>query len=559
MMLAPIASPYLPYMSSFDFISTKALFQQIKFIVMRISALLAILMLNTSDVFSQTYDLLLTDGKIVDGSGNPWFYSDVAIKDGKIAAIGKLPAEKATRVLNVKGLIIAPGFIDVHTHIETNDMKVPTAPNFIFDGVTSVVTGNCGSSHTDVSRYFTRLDSIRTSVNIATLIGHNSVRKAVMEEGQRDPTAEEQHKMEELVAQAMRDGAVGFSTGLIYVPGTYSKTGEVVGLAKTASRYHGIYASHIRDEGDHVTEAIEEAVNIGRQANIPVEISHFKVTYKPNWGRSVGTIAQVEKARREGIDVTIDQYPYVASSTTLNTLVPSWVFSGGKDSLQYRLLNPSIRKSIKNEMLKALKRKELKNFSYAVVARYAADTLLNGKNISEINRIKGRKAKAAEETEMILDMVGNGGAQMVYFSMDEGDLKRIMQYPYTMFASDAGIIQFNSGVPHPRGYGTNARVLGEYVRKQHVIRLEEAIRRMTSLPAQKFQLRDRGLIREGMAADIVVFDDARVEDKSTFNSPHAYATGFQYVIVNGQLVVEEGKHNGLRNGIVLRGPGYRTD
>lgn len=524
---------------------------------MRISAILLVLVFPAAFVsYAQRYDILLAGGKIVDGSGNSWFYGDVAIRDGKIAAVGKIAPETAQRVIDVRGLILAPGFIDVHTHIETNDIKVPTAPNFILDGVTSVVTGNCGSSNTDLQRYFYRLDSVRTSINVATLIGHNSVRRSVMGDVQRDPTAEEQKKMEDLVAHAMLDGAVGFSTGLIYVPGTYSRTEEVIGLAKAAAQHNGVYASHIRDEGDHATKAIEEAVNIGRQAHLPVEISHFKVTYKPNWGRSVSTLAQVEKARREGIDVTVDQYPYVASSTTLNTVVPSWAFSGGKDSLQHRLNDPSVRKKIKNEMLKNLKGKQLKNYSYAVVARYAADTLLNGKNISEINIIKGRKPKAAEEVETILEMVGNGSAQMVYFSMDEGDLKRIMQYPFNMFASDAGIIQFNSGVPHPRGYGTNARVLGQYVRVLNVIKLEEAIRRMTSLPAQKFQLRDRGLIREGLAADIVVFDEAVVSDKSTFSNPHAYSAGFQFVLVNGQLVVENGRHTGVRSGVVLRGPGY---
>ncbi len=508
--------------------------------------------------FSQEYDLLLTEGKIIDGSGNSWFYGDVAIKDGKIVAIGKLATDQATTTLNVKGLVIAPGFIDVHTHIEGNSLTVPTAGNFIHDGVTSVVTGNCGSSNEDVARYFEQLDSVKTSVNVATLIGHNTVRRAIMGDSQRDPSAEEQKLMEERVGKAMRDGAVGFSTGLIYVPGTYSKTPEVIGLAKAAATYYGVYASHIRDEGDGVTQAIEEAINIGRQANIPVEISHFKVTYKPNWGRSVHTLAQVEKARNEGIDVTLDQYPYVASSTTLNTVLPTWVFSGGNDSLMYRLKNSSLRKKIRNEMVAGLKGKKLKNYSYAVVARYAADTTLNGKNISDINTIKGRKPKASEEAETILDMVENGSAQMVFFSMSESDLKNIMQYPYNMFASDAGVVRFGSGVPHPRAYGTNARVLGHYVRELKVIPLEEAIRRMTSLPAQKFQLRDRGLIREGMAADIVVFDEDLVSDLSTFSTPHAFSTGFQYVLVNGQIVIDEGKHNGVRSGVVLRGPGYRT-
>jgi len=505
---------------------------------------------------AQTYDLLLTGGKIVDGTGNAWFYGDVAIKDGKIAAVGKLPTVGAVRVIDVKGLIIAPGFIDVHAHIESSGLEIPTADNFIFDGVTSVVTGNCGGSNTDLVRYFFQLDSVRTSINVATLIGHNSVRRAAMGNSQRDPTPEEQARMEQLVEQAMRDGAVGISSGLIYVPGTYSKTPEVVGLAKAAAKYNGVYASHIRSEGDHVTEAIEEAINIGRQANIPVEISHFKVTYKPNWGRSVKTLQLVEQARKKGIEVTIDQYPYIASSTSLNTLVPTWVFSGGKDSVQYRLNDPSIRKEIKAEMKKNLKRKKMKDFSYAVVARYSHDSTLNGKNISEINGAKGRGGKVMDEAETILEMVSHGSAQMVFFSMNEDDLQRIMQYPFNMFASDAGIPRFGHGSPHPRAYGTNARVLGHYVRSLNIIRMEEAIRRMTSLPAQKFQLRDRGLIREGMAADVVVFDEETVSDQSTFEKPHAFSKGFVYIIVNGSITMEQGKHTGGRNGQVLKGPGY---
>ena len=517
--------------------------------------ILYLLLLIPFSTLAQKYDLLLMNGRIVDGTGNAWFYGDVAIKGGKIVAIGKFAGENADSVIDVKGLIVAPGFIDVHTHIERNELEVPTADNFIFDGVTTVVTGNCGSSNTDLSRYFFQLDSVRTSVNVATLIGHNSVRYAVMGSSQRDPTSDEQIRMDAMVEKAMREGAVGLSTGLIYTPGTYSKTPEVVSLAKAAAKHNGVYASHIRSEGDHVTEAIEEAIDIGRQARIPVEISHFKVTYKPNWGRSVNTLEQVELARREGIDVTVDQYPYVASSTTLNTVLPTWVFSGGSDSLNLRLKDPSQRKKIKGEMVRNLKGKRMKNFSYAVVARYAADTLLNGKNISEISRLKGRKAKASEEAETILEMVENGSAQMVFFSMDEGDLKRIMQYPFNMFASDAGIARYGSGVPHPRTYGTNARVLGHYVRILKVIRLEEAIRRMTSLPAQKFQLRDRGLIREGMAADLVVFDENIVSDASTFAKPHAYSNGFAYVIVNGAIAMTNARHTGARNGRVLKGPG----
>jgi N-acyl-D-amino-acid deacylase len=509
----------------------------------------------TQCVFAQGYDLIIINGKVIDGTGNSWRYADVGIRDGKIIKIGNLKSEQTKHVIDAKKMVVAPGFIDVHTHIEGNDVRVPTAPNFILGGVTTVVTGNCGSSNTDLVKYFYKLDSVRTSINIATLIGHNSVRREIMGESQRDPSADEQMRMEQLVEEGMKYGAVGFSTGLIYIPGTFSKTPEVIGLAKAASKHGGVYASHIRSEGDDVFGAVEEAINIGRQANIPVEISHFKVTYKPNWGKSIQTIAQVEKARQEGIDVTIDQYPYVASSTTLSTTVPSWVFSGGRDSLLYRLGNKDMRKKIRDEMVSTLKRKKLKSYSYAVVARFGADTTMNGKNISEINLLRGRKTKPDQEAETILEMVEKGSAQMVFFSMNEDDLRRIMQYPFNMFASDAGIARFNSGVPHPRAYGTNSRVLGMYVRDLKVISLEEAVRRMTSLPATKFNLNDRGLVREGFAADLVIFDPNTVGDKATFSQPHAYAQGILTVIVNGVVTVEDGKHTGERKGTILKGPG----
>jgi N-acyl-D-amino-acid deacylase len=503
---------------------------------------------------AQTYDVIIRGGRIVDGTGNSWFYGDVAVQNGKIIAVGKVTGT-AHKIIDARGLIVSPGFIDVHTHIEGNELRVPTAPNFIMDGVTSVVTGNCGSSNTEVAKYFRQLDSVRMSINVATLIGHNSVREAVMGESMRDPTQQEQRSMEELVARAMKEGAVGLSTGLIYTPGTYSKTPEVVGLAKAAAAFSGVYASHIRDEEDQMTEAVEEAINIGRQANMPVQISHFKVTYKQNWGRSKAVVQQVEQARLSGIDVTVDQYPYIASSTSLNTRLPSWAFSGGTDSLMWRLDDAKTRARIKEEMLTDLKNKLFKDYSYAVVARYGADTTMNGRNISEVNKLRGRKATASDEVETILEMVEKGSASMVFFSMDEGDLRTIMQYPYNMFASDAGIVRFGSGMPHPRAYGTNSRVLGEYVRKSGIIRLEEAIRRMTSLPAQKFHLQDRGLLRPGMAADIVVFDEKTVADISTFQKPHAYAAGFRFVLVNGRVTVDDGAHNGTRAGQVLKGVG----
>jgi N-acyl-D-amino-acid deacylase len=523
--------------------------------MLRITFLVLVLLI-TVGANAQQYDVLIKNGKIVDGSGNSWFYGDVAITNGKIVAVGRLSGT-AAKTIDAKGLIVAPGFIDVHTHIEGDELEVPTAASFIYDGVTSVVTGNCGSSNTNVAKYFRQLDSIKVSINVATLIGHNDVREAIMGEGQRDPTADEQKRMEDLVEKAMREGAVGFSTGLIYVPGTYSKTPEVIGLAKAAAKHNGVYASHIRDEADNMPVAVEEAINIGRQAGIPVEISHFKTTYKPNWGRAATMIALVDKARSEGIEVTVDQYPYIASSTSLNTRLPSWAFSGGRDSLLWRLRDKTARAKIVKTMNDDLKEKLAKDYSYCLVARYTPDTTVNGLNISQVNVKWGNKPTADNEIQTILKMVEAGGAQMVFFSMDEKDLKIIMQYPFNMIASDAGINKFGSGVPHPRGYGTNARVLGRYVREMKIVRLEEMIRRMSSLPAQKFQLNDRGLLRPGMAADIVVFDENTVTDKATFEKPHQYSVGFQYVVVNGKVTIDGGKHNGTRAGIVLKGRGVK--
>ncbi len=501
---------------------------------------------------AQQADILIINGKILDGTGNSWFYGDVAISNGKILAIGKLNKWSANKTIDAIGLIVSPGFIDVHTHIEGDEKKQPTADNFIYDGVTTVVTGNCGLSQVNIGAYFSMIDSLQISINVASLIGHNDVRKAVMGSAKRDPTEEEMEKMESIVEQAMKDGAVGLSTGLIYIPGTYSKTEEIVRLAKIASAYQGVYASHMRDEGDSVTQAIDEAIHIGREAKIPVEISHFKLSGQQNWGRSEETVPMIIKARQEGLDVTIDQYPYTASSTSLSTLLPDWVLADGQDSIKARLAIPSIRKEVKDYMLKKLKKRKLKNFSYPVVASYKPDSTFNGKSIEEVNIVKGRKNKAIEETETIIEMMEQGGAGMVFHGMSDNDVKKIMQYPFNMFASDASIRVYGSGNPHPRGYGTNARVLAKYVRDEKVISIEEAIRRMTSLPAQKFQLINRGLIKEGYAADIVVFDKQKVQDLSTYDNPHQYTIGFQYVLVNGKITLADGKHNGTKAGNTLR-------
>ncbi len=514
--------------------------------------LLVILLLCCCTVNAQEADILIKNGRILDGTGNSWYYGDIAISNGKILRIGNLGKWTAKRIIDAKQHLVAPGFIDVHTHIEDDEKKHPEAANFIYDGVTTVITGNCGLSEADIDAYLTMVDSLRTSVNVAALIGHNDVRKAVMGTVQRDPTEEEMLQMEQLVEKAMKSGAVGMSTGLIYIPGTYSKTEEVVRLAKVTAKYQGVYASHMRDEGDSVVQAIEEALFIGKEAGLPVQISHFKLSGQQNWGRSKETIPMVIQARQNGLDVTIDQYPYTASSTSLSTLLPDWVLADGKDSINARLKRPAIRKEVKQYMLQKLAKRKLKHFSYPVVAYFEADTTLNGKSIEQVNLSKGNPHNATSEAEVIIQMMEQGGAGMVFHGMSEDDVKSIMQYPFNMFASDASIRIYKQGNPHPRGYGTNARILGKYVREEKVIRLEEAIRRMTSLPATKFKLKDRGLLLEGMAADIVIFNEQTVTDRSTFDQPHQYSSGFSYVLVNGQITVDEGQHTGVRAGKALR-------
>jgi N-acyl-D-amino-acid deacylase len=499
----------------------------------------------------QSYDVLIKNGKIIDGTGNSWYLADIAVKDGKIALIQKNINAIAEKTIDATGLIIAPGFIDVHTHIEGDEIKNPTADNFIYDGVTTVIAGNFGMSNVDIGKYLHWIDSLKLSINVASLVGHNDIRKAVMGKANRFATENELQQMEALVKKAMQDGAVGLSTGLIYIPGTYSNTEEVVRLAKAAAQYNGVYATHMRDEGDSVTQAIEETLHIGREAKMPVEISHFKLSGQQNWGRSKETLPMIMTARKEGLDVTIDQYPYTASSTSLSTLLPDAVLADGQDSIEARLNRPGVVKEVTGYMLKRLKRRGLKHFSYPVVAFYKADTTLNGKSIEQVNLIKGRKHTSAQEVITVIEMMKQGGASMVFHGMSDKDVEYIMQYPFNMFASDASIRVFGQGAPHPRGYGTNARVLGKYVREEKIISMEEAIRRMTSLPAQKFQLKNIGLLKEGMNADVVVFNEEEVSDQSTYEKPHQYSIGFKFVLVNGKLTMDNGKHTGARDGKAL--------
>lgn len=498
------------------------------------------------------FDIVVANARVVDGSGNPWYRADVGIKDGRIAAIGNLKAKTADRRIDAANRVLSPGFIDVHTHVEGGVELNPVGANYLLDGVTTVVTGNCGGSHVDLKAWFAKLSEIKLGLNLATLIGHNSVRREVMGTANRPATNEELGKMSVLVEQAMRDGAVGFSTGLIYIPGTYSNTSEVVTLAKAAGTFGGVYASHMRDEGEKVKEAIVEAVTAGRESGLRVQISHFKIDTPRIWGSSKETIALVEDFRRQGVDVVVDQYPYDHSSTNLGITLPSWALADGQEAIEERLKAPETRRRIGTEMKARLAQLGHKDYSYAIVASYRHNKEYEGKNISEINKMEGRAATIDDEVETILGLIAKGGAQMVYHSMGMEDVERILRYPNTAIASDGGIREFGVGMPHPRSYGTNARVLAEFVRKRSTLTLEDAVRRMTSLPARTFRFTDRGLIREGMAADLVLFDPARVEDKATYQEPHQYSEGFDYVFVNGRLAVDNGKLTEARIGQILR-------
>jgi N-acyl-D-amino-acid deacylase len=504
------------------------------------------------------YDLVITNARIIDGTGNPWFRADIGIKSGRISRIGRINPADGTRVIDARGQIVAPGFIDVHTHVESIYQQ-PDAENFVRMGVTSLVTGKCGTSATDIAQFLGKIKEQPLSVNLATLVAHGSVRSRVMGLENRAPTPDELRQMEALVEQAMKDGALGLSTGLIYVPGTYAKTDEVVALARVAARFGGIYATHMRNEGNEVVAAIRESLQVGEQAGLPVEISHFKVNSRKLWGQSAQTIELVREARRRGQMVTVDQYAYTASSTSLDSRLPSWLLEGGREEGKKRLADNQVRERVVREMKETLKESGFKDFDYAVVADYKPDPSFNGKSIAAITKQVRGKSDLKSQIEQMMEMYMAGGAGMVYHGMSEPDIQNIMREPFTMIACDSGVLRLNEGMPHPRGYGNNARVLGHYARELHVLTLEDAIRKMTSLPAQTFNLRDRGLLREGFAADLVIFDDATIADRASYEQPHQYPVGISYVIVNGEAVLAEGAMTSARPGQALRRGGSEAE
>jgi N-acyl-D-amino-acid deacylase len=496
------------------------------------------------------YDLVILGGQLVDGTGAPARRADVAIKAGRIAAIGTIPRADGAEAIDATGLIVAPGFIDVHTHAD-DLAEHPRAENFVRMGVTSIVAGNCGGSALDVGKALSGIEQAGASVNFATLIGHNTVRRAVMGTENRAPTITELAKMKSLVWKAMVDGAVGFSTGLQYVPGTYSKTWEIVELARIAGDAGGVYASHMRNEGTALEEAIQETIRVGEAASCRVQISHLKVDSPSRWGASAKALSLIDAARARGTVVEADQYAYTAASSTLGIRFPSWALEGGQPRIDERLNDPATWTKIKTEMRALLAERGLTDLSFAVIASYGADPSLNGLSIKQAAaKLNGSETLDAQ-LEAARVMMLHDGASMVYHFMSDQDVERIMKHPYVGIASDSSVLTPGDGVPHPRGYGNNARVLGEYVRVRKVISLEEAIRKMTSLPAEQFRFADRGKIAIGYAGDVVIFNRNTIGDAATFEKPHAYATGIPYVLVNGVVVVRNGEHTGAMPGKTL--------
>lgn len=524
------------------------------------------------------FDLLITGAEIIDGSGRPPFNADVGVNNKRIACIGDLSRAKAHTTIDAGGLTLAPGFIDVHTHVERNVPQGAAffAPNFVRQGVTTLITGNCGRSFLEIGKFLKQVETKGTQVNVATLIGHNTVRLQVMKQRSAVPTAAEMTAMESLVSRGMREGAFGLSTGLIYVPGTFAKTGEITRLATVAGRENGLYVSHIRDEGSRGIEALEEAISIGEKASAHVHISHFKAQGPKEWGSAQARLDLLNAAKERGVEVSLDQYPYRASSTGLAVLLPSWVSEGEFASAKRKLDDPATRRRIRNEMLAQLKANGWNNYEFARIAYYKFDPALVGLNIAEItqkreaeshaahasvvpSKFAAEKEKGGSESELerqaetIIDLFSHGGAQMVFFDMSEDDVETILKDPEVMFGSDSSVREDSPAVlPHPRGMGTFPRILGIYVREKNVLTIEEAIRRMTSLPATTFGVAERGLIRENNWADLVIFDRNKILDTATFDKPLSPPDGIRYVIVNGSIVLDQQNLTKTLPGMALR-------
>ena len=533
----------------------------------------------------QSFDLVITNGHIIDGTGSPWYSGDIGVRDGKIAAIGNLSAAARQRTIDARGQVVAPGFIDMLGQSERTILVDPRLPSKIFQGITTEITGEGGSvaplneriiqsdragwdyykitpDWRTLRQYFSRLEKQGIGINFATYVGATQVRRVVLGDTDVQPTPAQLAQMKSLVAQAMRDGAVGVSTSLQYAPAPYARTDELIALASEAAEFGGIYATHMRDEGNTILDAIDEALRIGREAHIPVEIWHIKVAGKANWGRMPQVVARIDQARADGADITADTYAYTAWGNDFSAFIPPWAHDGGTAKLVEQLKNPVSRARIRKEMLTSTDWNnewlEIPGPEAVMISDVENPQLmpLLGKRLSDIARESNK-----DPIDTIMDLlIQDPSIGVAVFAMSQPDVTLALEQPWVSIDNDSegtspeGLL--GQAHPHPRAYGTFPRILRKYVREDKVLSLPDAIRKFSALPAERMRLADRGVLKTGMWADIVIFDPATVQDRATFDKPNQLSEGMDYVLVNGVAVIDEGKMTGARPGKVLRGPGY---
>lgn len=505
------------------------------------------------------YTVILEGGTLYDGTGTAPYTADVAVVNDRVVAIGDLATAEAEHRLDVSGLAVAPGFIDIHSHATGSDwaqsdiVRRPLAESYLRQGVTTAIGGQDGSSPLPIGDYLAQLEAHPTAINLGLFVGHGTVRAHVMGAVDRSPSRAELDGMRDHVREAMEAGGFGLSSGLEYTPGAYADTEELVALAREIAPYDGLYISHIRDEGGRLLESVEEVVRIAEEAEVAAQITHHKVVGPDRWGNSTASLELVERARARGLDVTSDVYPYAAASTGLTILFPAWSREGGSDALRDRLADPEVRPRIRETIVQHLNEERGGDPATVVLARCGSDSSLDGMSLADVLEAREQQIVTVEAAaELAMELQADGGCRVVLHSMSEDDVRRIMRHPTTMIASDGGVPEPGVGTPHPRSYGTFARVLGHYVRDEDVLSLHEAIHKMTGLPADRLGLEGRGRLQENAVADLVVFDPETVTDRATFAEPHRYASGVVHVFVAGQAVLLDGEITGERPGRVLR-------
>ena len=502
----------------------------------------------------QKWDILIQNGAVVDGTGGSRFIADVAVLGDQIVAVSsvRLDPGLAREVIDASGKIVSPGFVDIHTHLEPL-LNLPGGESHVRQGVTTALGGPDGTAPWPLEQYLDRADEIGVGLNVGFMVGHNTIRREVIGLEDRAPTAAELVQMQDMVDQGMLEGAWGISTGLKYLPGAFAELDELVALSSVVVPYGGFYTSHLREEGLGLLESVSEALEIGKQANIPVVLTHHKVVGQPMWGSSEITLAMVDSARIAGTDVMIDQYPYTASHSGITILIPAWAMEGGTDALLTRMEDPFLADSILSGIEFNIKYdrggNDLKRVQFSSVSW---DKSLEGKTLYDWAVRDGLEPTPAYGAKLVVESVRRGGANGIYHAMDEGDVEAIMSHPQTMIASDGRLVALGDGHPHPRWYGTFPRVLGLYSRERGILELEEAVLKMTFMPAKRIGLAKRGQVKIGWFADLVVFDSETIIDRATFQNPHQYPVGIEWVLVNGKIALANGDYRDLRSGKVLR-------